>query len=577
MEEISICLLDSISTAGLDDQQLLYCPRISGESKSENHLVQEIHEDFDIDFHEKSYNLICKYLNDNKPMFEQIEKEFGYDIWLFHHERLKKSQFNFLVKVAFVESCLKRFPKAKFSIVVTNTFELSFFKGFNEHQFVVEQVRQNKKVSRFEKVKLLYFFMLNVLIYGVFKLKKKQEKGGVNEKVLVVHTKSSFRTSLDQVWHKLHHKYARLLLSSPPSFELEKESFVLSINEMSKLNVMFLSDRILLKALFRFNAVLRIRKVTNRIKNFYPEIDKSILDYELKRFHPSLGIIAFYKYAFSRFFKENNFETVLLTDENSPIPRAIRWSAENLDVKFFGYQHGLHSTTKPSYYFKGQNLSNPKLCHKTFVWSKFDYEWYQKAGYTKNELLVSGQIFGNIASAENSNSEIEYAFVYCTQPFPIVSSRKFYFDEVVSAFNKIVNSNNQKLLIRLHPAEVYDKEKYLEGIESYKLKNIEFDDNASIIESFKKSKSLITSFSTVSKEFSIYNRKIIALDYYNQDVIGIIKDGLALKANSSDSLKMAMEQIVLGDFVSDNKEYSDLHFFKNVDVIEFIDNSLNNG
>ena len=170
MEKITICLLNSISTAGLDNQQLLYCKQISGESDSELHSPLSLNSEFDVDFNQMAYDQTCQYLQDNKAMFDKIKKDFGYDIWLFHNERFKRRQLNFNVKKAFLESCISKFKNSKIRLLVDNVFELEYFNSMLSERGECELHQQKNRSSILNKLGLLIHFKLNTFKFILYKL-----------------------------------------------------------------------------------------------------------------------------------------------------------------------------------------------------------------------------------------------------------------------------------------------------------------------------------------------------------------------------------------------------------------------
>ena len=166
----------------------------------------------------------------------------------------------------------------------------------------------------------------------------------------------------------------------------------------------------------------------------------------------------------------------------------------------------------------------------------------------KNTVQAKGNIvLDGLKYLPKKNENSIFTLLYATQPQPVMSQRLKSISDFTDAILKF-DPINIKVIIRLHPREVFDYELYNLFFEKLNQFEVEIDKGEELFSQINKTDVLVTSYSTVSKDAIILNTPIILQDYYENDITGLISKGIAKKSTNSEELFCLINDIKTGNF-----------------------------
>lgn len=227
-------------------------------------------------------------------------------------------------------------------------------------------------------------------------------------------------------------------------------------------------------------------------------------------------------------------------------------------------QHGAIFKENISYYYsENEDKKNIFFPDKTLVWGeKWKQNLVELCNYPVKKLKVLGQIRSEaIGYFLKTNSKEEY-YLYISQPLRDGEQNKR--DFLLDSFIKVCEQNpKSNFIIKPHPREL-DYSVFYNRIIEKKLKNVKVvsDDLFFLI---AKSKAVIIYFSTVGIEALAFNKQLIVLDFYNEDSLGLIKDGVGIGVKNVQELNKAVKEIdsgVKSISLESIKNYVNGYFYK---------------
>ena len=439
-----------------------------------------------------SFIEVAEFYNSNEEAFKSFEKDFGINVWFLNHFRTYMNYRN--KKLLNNESSKTKVSKLNllFRICREILFILIKYKPFKRH-----------------KSKYLIISNYSDQING----------------------KNSRFGELELEFDSLHN---RQLLDI-------KES--IRINEFSTYGRTS-SDSIFLSYLLRFSFVNDLFIFHNHLKSLKHQVTNSDLSNNESKINTifwkntALFYICYLRFkSFEFFFKKSKYKGILLSDENSPQQKVIQYAAKINDIEIFAFQHGNIHELHPAYIYGFYN-NIPKLPDLTFCWGNFFSELLKnKGGYNNSNLRVVGRIpFNSNSKRLNTRlKKINNILLYASQPQRDENLRHKLLKDIMICCK--ILEKKYTLVIRPHPNEKTDV--FFNNV-AQEVEYFDFIiDRKSDLEShFKVCKLFIVAFSTVGTEFIPHYKPMLVLDYYNQDLVGFIKNGVGIPIRKqSDLLK----------------------------------------
>ena len=319
-------------------------------------------------------------------------------------------------------------------------------------------------------------------------------------------------------------------LDNRPLFDIKNS---ISFSHLSSNNTAS-SDHILLHYLFKltfFSDLFRFHKQLKELKQQISSQDLNNKESKINTIFWKNTVIYYIYYlrfkSFDNYLKKSKYKIILISDENSPQQKVIQYAAKLNGVKVFAFQHGNIHELHPAYIYGNYN-SKPILSNIIFCWGEFFTELLvNKGGYSASQVKNVGRVtFENSTIGLNHELKgLDNILLYASQPQRDKSLRKRLLKDILLSCKKLKSSYT--LVIRPHPNEKEDTF-FKQVAEEVGYFNFIIDRQSDLQSHFKACKIFIVAFSTVGTEFIPHYKPMLVLDYYEQDLVGFIKNGVGI-------------------------------------------------
>ncbi|NNK81107.1 MAG: hypothetical protein HKO93_06390 [Flavobacteriales bacterium] len=287
--------------------------------------------------------------------------------------------------------------------------------------------------------------------------------------------------------------------------------------------------------------------------------------YERKRF----TMLYFLQYlAYSRYFKKNRTEALLISNEYGPNQRSVIDAAFSRGVRSIGIQHGAFHSLHPGYTY-GQE----EILYRPFpdVFLSWGTKWNGlfnelnpshycrliETGIVRMDAVVRREYPGRPDIYPDTDLD-DLIVLFATQPQRDEDLRRRAAEEV---FTMARNVQGVRLFLKLHPRETdvdyYHNIAKEAGCSNYRI----LSGNTDLYSLIYHSDVVITCFSTVGTEAILMERPLIVIDHLAQDVQGYIREGVGLGVRDLSTLESAIRSIIAGDYELDSQAFET--FIKN--------------
>lgn len=260
------------------------------------------------------------------------------------------------------------------------------------------------------------------------------------------------------------------------------------------------------------------------------------------------------------FLKFVKCKAIISTVEHALTAKSFINIAKQNKVKTFGIQHGIIYPFHMHYYYVEQDKEYVPWPDFTILWGK---QWQKvltsDSSYPENATKVLGHIRTDIIPFLKNLNENEILpglnngkpiILYVSQ----ASQQGMWTQRrrVTEDFFKLTKKyQNYQFIIKTHPGEIYfdffyniaseigTKNFHLVHEDLYKLLAV--------------SDLVIVFTSTVGAEAVYFEKNLIVIDYFDNDVSGYVKDKIAFKASNYDELEWLTGEIIKGNKKIDNE------------------------
>lgn len=452
---------------------------------------------------------VVSFYNSFDRHFIELEKEIGINIWFLEHFRT-----NF------------RLIEKRLNDETESLFKKEYPKGD------ILNVK-NSTSNNFKKIKRIFKEIVYILS-GAFN--SVELKG-----TIIIHDEKFKGYSTEGLFGKLARNYPILKIRS--LFDLKKE-----LPEQKLLMEYLNSDSLLFRSLLTpstYIALLRFYRKIKRLevnlrRNISSESEKEILNLFFSN-HLYFCILYLRMISFSKLFKKGIITSFFISDENSPQQKVIQYAAKLNQVNIYAIQHGAIYKNHFAYDYGGYN-NKPLLPDITFTWGEFYNEvLIEQCGYLPHQIKAVGSLRKQIitSKAKNSDNSVKIA-LFASQPIPNKIIRDNYLLDIFSTFNQL--GEEYFLIIRPHPNEK-DDSYFSDFADQLGFSNYKIERGVSLEEQFKKCDLLITAYSTVGAEFIEYYKPLLILDYFKEDIVGYLKEGVGIEIDSKEKLLIVLSKL----------------------------------
>ncbi len=445
---------------------------------------------------------VVSFYNSFDRHFIELEKEIGINIWFLEHFRT-----NFRL----IERRL------------SNATELHFKKVYPEGDFYNYKSTTSSKITSVKRLskELVY------IILGVFN--NIELKG-----TIIIHDEKYKGYSTKGLFGELTKVYPILKIRS--LFDLKKE-----LPKQKLLKEYLNSDSLLFKSLIKPSTHLAIIRFFRKTKQLELDLKKELTSESEREIcnlffsnHLYFCILYMRMISFYNLFKKGKIKSFFISDENSPQQKVIQYAAKLNNVKVYAIQHGAIYKNHFAYDYGDYN-KKPLLPDITFTWGEYYNEVLtRKCGYPPNQIKAVGSLRKQIITnkTKNLDSSVKIA-LFASQPIPNKIIRDNYLMDIFSTFNQL--GKDFFLIIRPHPNEK-DDSYFCDLAEEIGFTNYKIERGVTLDEQFKKCDLLITAYSTVGAEFIEYYKPLLILDYFKEDIVGYIKEGVGIEIDNKEKL-----------------------------------------
>lgn len=471
---------------------------------------------------QKTYEDVTEFYNYNEVSFKEFKGNFGIDIWFMNHFR---------------------------TYMIYRNEKLYFTKKKKT------KIKTYKLISRI--LQELIFILIN---YKPHK-KKQSDYLIISNYSDQVNNKNIRFGKLELEFDNLHNRQL---------FDIKKP---ISSSEFLN-NGVASSDTIFINYLLKLTFLKDLAQFHKGLKKLKQQIYKresSSIDSKINTMfwkNKAIYYICFLRFnAFKKFLRSTNYKAILLSDENSPQQKVIQYAAKKSGIKVFAFQHGNIHELHPAYIYGNYN-NKPLLPDITFCWGKFFKQLLiEKGGYLNSQLKNVGRIppYRQESKLNHKLKGINNIALYASQPQRDEKIRHQLLKDIFISCKKL--NSKYTLVIRPHPNEKTD--------EFFKSVSIEVDYNNFIIDRdsdleshFRVCKLFIVAFSTVGTEFIPYFKPMLVLDYYKQDLVGYIKNGVGIPIRSQSELLKELSKPELKIDHSNYQSFIDKYYDTGEHILE---------
>ncbi len=381
--------------------------------------------------------------------------------------------------------------------------------------------------------------------------------------------------------------FVRLQEIQPPKLNGKKNYFQYVYD---KEGIRFNCENILFQSLFSIKNWWQINKAAKKIRQELNEIKKADISKVEYRFidfllqHKKTLYYYLFRYiAFKRWFQKNqHIRTITAVGENASIPKIMLDAAKTQRIKTFGIQHGI-AGVNPDYRFTEYDIKQYQpMPDKTLVWGSI---WksilVEKSNYLPSTIKVTGQLRTDIISLiqQNDKKLAKQSFRVIFYSQPLEENYKKRILEILFKGFKALENQKIELIIRLHPKEK-NLTFFYEVAERLNNRSWKFSDNTDLYFQLETADLVITVHSTVGTEAIYFQKPLIIIDPYMKDLVGYLRNRVAISARNEKELKNVIISIITGRNIVSTKhldQYIKEHAFK-IDgkvaerIVSFIEN-----
>jgi hypothetical protein len=272
----------------------------------------------------------------------------------------------------------------------------------------------------------------------------------------------------------------------------------------------------------------------------------------------------FFKYlCYIKFFSKYRLKNIAAIDENSPATRCILDAARKNGAKSIGIQHGNIGDSQPAYLYTSFDKSISIMADKTVVWGKYWADFLiNKGNFPADSVHITGQMRSDVIPAmldkalyfRKSLGDFKFIAVFASQPIPDPTMRMQVAHDVFDCFKDLKDT---LLVLKLHPAERHSIAYYNKIATEVGCENLRIIYDIDLYELLAACDVVITSYSTVGSEAVYFGKPLIIHDPYNEDLLGYIREGVAMRATNSSSMKQLIENVKTHSLRPDTKRYNE--------------------
>ena len=264
---------------------------------------------------------------------------------------------------------------------------------------------------------------------------------------------------------------------------------------------------------------------------------------------------------YRRFFKKHSFVNIATIDENSPATRSILDAARVAGMETIGIQHGNIGDTQPAYLYTEPDKANHVMADKTIVWGQYWSDFLiSQANYKADSVFIAGQMRSDIIPVMLQRSgafrekltDSPFLVTFASQPIPDSEMRYRVAFDVFSYFR---DKSDAKLIVKLHPAEWNSFDYYHDIATEAGCNDAQILYKVDLYELLAASDLVITCYSTVGSEAVYFGKPLIIYDPYKEDLLGYVKEGIAMQATDRATLSDLIQKVKIGELVPDHQQY----------------------
>lgn len=307
------------------------------------------------------------------------------------------------------------------------------------------------------------------------------------------------------------------------------------------------------------------KRFSKQMKKSYETVDiqddsiSRLFLLRLKQLHSTTISYYLLFLGYLKMFQKSSFKSVIAIDENGPAMKLVIDAARKYQIKSIGVQHGTIHELHPNYIFGPADCKHNPHTDFLLLWGKYYFDLLTKEScYQDKNLAIIGQLRMDDVLAKDR--------VYLTLPDSIIkpTDKKVVFasqpqrDEslrkraAVDFLTSMKNLHNLQAIIKIHPRESRD---YYEKIaREMDVDAIIVGKEVDLFELILCSDIMITCFSTVGSEAVCMRKPLIVIDHLEQDVMGYIQNGVALKSTDAESLERHIKDLTNGVSSIDKKK-----------------------
>lgn len=358
---------------------------------------------------------------------------------------------------------------------------------------------------------------------------------------------------------------------------LEKGGFYAKNHPSPKINSnakLFFGEYLLLKALLLPKTWHRVKRIDKQIRASINTLcgcvshpyDRLITNHLLQYAYSNKAYIL-KNIAWELFLKSNPVKSISSIDENSPMVLSIFDAAKAQGIPRIAIQHGTIHLQHPAYIHTKNDANRGVFPTLTLAWgSAWEQLLTTKANYPSSMVRVAGQQRTDIIPILEANKAKVEQIIGFKHPHPVMFASQPQQDESLrkraaeDVFTAAKANPSILMVIKLHPRESNDIGYYQAIAKQIGCTNYIITIKTDLYALLSYCKVVVTCFSTVGTEAIYFKKPLVILDHLNADVLGLVKEQLAIQATNSLELSQAIASFVDERIGIDTNTYN--HYIK---------------